>query len=216
MNELAWTPEPPLSKAPPGIAPAGQWPRLSVVTNPSDGELMQRYREGDQQAFAALYERYRGQLFRFIRRQIDAGSAEDLFQEVWTKVIQARERYEPKAQFRTYLYRIAHNTLVDAYRRRGRRPNLVAVEADDVAAPRADQPDERARQAALNQALLAAIRALPDAQRNAFLLREEGGLSLKEIAEVVDVPAETVKSQLRYARDKLRLQLEGERSEKAS
>lgn len=180
------------------------WPRLWVVAGPSDGELMQRYREGDQQAFATLYDRYRGPLFRFIRRQIDPGSADDLFQEVWTKVIQARDRYEPKAQFNTYLFRIAHNALVDAYRRRGRRPDLAIVEASTLAGPAAEEPDRRVRQDALNHALLSAIRGLPAAQRNAFLLREEAGLSLKQIAQIVGAPAETVKSQLRYARDKLR------------
>lgn len=183
------------------------------MADPSDSELMQRYREGDQQAFAALYDRYRGPLFRFIRRQIDPASADDLFQEVWTKVIQARDRYEPKAQFNTYLFRIAHNALIDAYRRRGRRPNLAVVESSTLAAPQAEQPDQRVSQDGLNRALLQAIRSLPDAQRNVFLLREETGLSLKEIAQIIDAPAETVKSQLRYARDKLRATLAQEHRE---
>ena len=163
---------------------------------------MLAYQHGDAGAFETLYKRHRGALYRFVLRSLHQRSAaEELFQEVWMRVIEARGRYAPQARFTTWLYTIAHNLLVDHWRKKG----LVLVELDEdqlVAAP-----DNPARQAEARQTLarfLQALEALPHAQREAFLLHEEGGLSVAEIAAATGTNEEAAKSRLRYAMAKLK------------
>ena len=176
-----------------------------------DEELMSRYRFGDAGAFEVLYKRHKGPLYRYLLRQCGvAAQAEELFQDVWFKVIRARKRYEARAKFTTYLYHLAHNRLIDHYRRA--RTGVPISYNDDpdeplleqVADSPAREPDNELDRRRLGQRLLAQIAALPEAQREAFLLREESGLSLEEIAKVTGVNAETAKSRLRYALNKLR------------
>jgi RNA polymerase sigma-70 factor (ECF subfamily) len=167
-----------------------------------DEELMLAYGQGDAGAFETLYKRHRGALYRFILRAINPRSAaEELFQEAWIRVIEARSRYAPHARFTTWLYTIAHNLLVDHWRRKGL--TLVELDENDVAAA----PDNPARQAEARESLtrlLLAIEALPAAQREAFLLHEEAGLTLAEIAKVTGAGEEAAKSRLRYAMAKLK------------
>lgn len=177
----------------------------------SDEDLMNRYREGDATAFEALYRRHKGPLYRYMLRQCSAAAvAEELFQDVWMKLIQARQRYEVRAKFTTYLYHLAHNRLIDHYRRQStgipisydgeaEEPLIEQVADNPLLEP--DNDLARRRQA---QQLLQQLGELPEAQREAFLLREESGLSLTQIAEVTGVAAETAKSRLRYAVAKLR------------
>jgi RNA polymerase sigma-70 factor, ECF subfamily len=150
----------------------------------------------------SLYARHRGGLFRFVLRAVkDRGLAEELFQEVWVRVIEARGRYAPKARFTTWLYTIAHNLLVDHWRRKGL--SLVSLDGEDAPSESANP----ARQAEAREALarlVHALEALPAAQREAFLLHEEGGLSVAEIAAVTGAGEEAAKSRLRYAMAKLK------------
>src|SRR5258708_40162393 len=86
----------------------------------SDEELMLAYAGGDAGAFEALYAKHKGAVFRFVLRSVKArGEAEELFQDVWMKVIEARGRYTPRAKFTTWLYTIAHHRLVDHRRAEG-------------------------------------------------------------------------------------------------
>jgi RNA polymerase sigma factor (sigma-70 family) len=167
-----------------------------------DEELMLAYGQGDAGAFEALYKRHRGPLYRFVLRAIkQRSSAEELFQEVWIRVIEARSRYASQARFTTWLYTIAHNLLVDHWRKKG----LSLVQLDDE--PAVAAPDNPARQAEARQSLarlMQALEALPAAQREAFLLHEEGGLSVAEIAAATGTNEEAAKSRLRYAMAKLR------------
>ncbi len=176
----------------------------------SDEQLMLAYQGGDAGAFETLYTRHRGALFRFMLRSIkERGTAEELFQEVWMRVIEARARYAPQARFTTWLYTIAHHRMVDHWRRRGL--SLVSLDEDDPAfEPAASPVYEPQRQAESRQELgrlLAALEALPEAQREAFLLHEEAGLSVAEIATATGSNEETAKSRLRYALAKLRAAL---------
>jgi RNA polymerase sigma-70 factor, ECF subfamily len=163
---------------------------------------MLAYRGGDAGAFETLYRRHRGGLYRFILRAIkQRAAAEELFQEVWIRVIEARSRYAPQARFTTWLYTIAHNLVVDHWRRKG----LTLVDLDQ--APAAESSDNPARQAEARESLsrlIQALEALPAAQREAFLLHEEGGLSVAEIAAVTGAGEEAAKSRLRYAMAKLK------------
>ena len=128
------------------------------------------------------------------------------------RVISSRARYQPTAAFRTWLFTIAHNRLTDHYRaqtKRNARIDEAGSDFADIADP-GPLPSEALNHARLQQALLQAIDALPQAQREAFLLKEEAALTLEQIAEVVGTSRETVKSRLRYAVAKLRTVLRDE------
>jgi len=180
----------------------------------SDEALMIAYRDGDASAFERLYGRHRGGLYRYLLRQCGkAAVAEELFQDVWLNLIRARSRYVHEARFATYLYRIAHNRLIDHFRRTAHRP-LTVCEADaadtlaELSADSRSQPEVRVESKAAFECFMAALDALPDAQREAFVMHEEAGLSVQEIARATGVNTETAKSRLRYALAKLRRGLE--------
>ncbi len=171
---------------------------------------MTAYGSGDAAAFSELYARHKAPLYRYFKRHGVTEQADELFQETWARVIKARERYEAKAKFTTWLYHIAHNLLMDYGRKKVRTPQLVAVNNDEEPVSlTTGEPtqDQLADAASLQQRLLTAIENLPEDQRSAFLLKEEGGLSLIEIGDVLGVGRETVKSRLRYATQKLRAAL---------
>lgn len=180
----------------------------------SDEALMIRFRDGDTQAFEVLYARHKGPLYRYLCRQCETTAhAEELFQDVWMKLIGARDHYEVRAKFATYLYHLAHNRLIDHYRR---AKTGIPISYDDDAEERLLEqvPDAQMREPEndldrrrLGKRLLKHISALPGAQRETFLLREEAGLSLAEIAAATGVNAETAKSRLRYALARLRREL---------
>lgn len=182
--------------------------------DPGDEALMQAYAAGDAAAFDALYARHKGGVYRYLVRQCgSAGTADELFQDVWMSVIRVRASYAPTAKFATWLYRIAHNRLIDHWRASG-HAELVTAGADDdddplaaIAGPRANEPDARAGAREIGARLRTAVSALPAAQREAFLLHQEGGLELAEIATLTGVGVETVKSRVRYALAKLRVEL---------
>lgn len=167
---------------------------------------MLAYRDGDAGAFEKLYARHRGALYRFVLRSMkgnasDRAVAEELFQDTWMRVIEARARYAPSAKFTTWLYTIAHNLLVDHWRRKGL--TLVELNEDTEGV----SPDNPAKQAEARQTLarfLQALEALPPAQREAFLLHEEAGMTVAEIATATGTNEEAAKSRLRYALMKLR------------
>ena len=193
------------SRAMPAPAPAGA---------ARDEDLMLAYAAGDAAAFDALYARHRGGVYRYLLRHCGhAGVADELFQDAWMSVVRARASYVPTASFATWLYRIAHNRLIDHWRATG-RVELVAAGPDDDDDPleaipgrRSDEPEVRVAAHEIASRLRAALAALPAAQREAFLLHQEGGLELAEIATLTGAGVETVKSRIRYALAKLRAEL---------
>lgn len=175
----------------------------------SDEALMLAYRDGDAGAFDLLYARHRGGVYRYLLRQCrNTALAEELFQDVWMNLIRARAAYTVQARFATYLYRIAHNRLMDHFRRHDSSAvsldDEAATSADEPVAPRSVEPEAQAAARAQSAQLLALLEALPAEQREAFVLQQEGGLSVEQIAETTGVNRETAKSRLRYAVAKLR------------
>lgn len=173
---------------------------------------MLRYRDGDTKAFEMLYARHKAPLYRYLLRTCKSKeAANDLFQEVWSKVIASRERYEARAQFTTFLYRIAHNSAVDYFRRAARiRENTtqdMEEISNEIAGSEQDRPDSAAANAQVREDFRRALEALPAEQRDVFVLYEETGLSLEQIGSVTGVAMETAKSRLRYAVAKLRVAL---------
>jgi len=185
--------------------------KVAAMAEVEDGELMLRYASGDLRAFESLYSRHRSALYRYLARHTrDPEVANDIFQEVWSRVISSRSRYEPRAKFTTFLYRIAHNCFIDHCRRSSARQERANLSNDDfdlekvLPAPLADLPDARAEHAQTLTRYRAALAALPADQRDTFLLYEESGLTLEEIGSITGVSMETAKSRLRYALNKLR------------
>ena len=174
---------------------------------PDDSALMLRYRDGDVAAFETLYRRHKDALFRYLLRHCrHRASAEDVFQEVWGKIIKARETYRPTAKFTTFLYHVAHNCFIDHIRRNKKHADTADIEPDCQPAG-GDSTEMLVEKGLARRRLEAALQSLPDEQRDVFLLYEEAGLSLDEIAAVTDCKRETAKSRLRYAVGKLRAAL---------
>jgi len=178
----------------------------------SDEDLMLAYGGGDAGAFDALYQRHKGGVYRYLLRQCrDAGVADELFQDVWMNLIRSRENYSVQAKFTTYIYKLAHNRLIDHYRSHGKAA-LLSFDDDGDDAPAIPEPaaaprDEPERHLDIKQQaaqLLQLLGALPEAQREAFVMQYEGGMSVEEIADATGVTRETAKSRLRYALTKLR------------
>src|SRR5262245_17885079 len=127
-----------------------------------DEELMLAYRDGNSGAFETLYTRHRGRLFRFVLRSVKTrAAAEELYQEAWMRVIEARSRYTPQAKFTTWLFTIAHNLLTDHWRKKGL--SLVALDGEDVPVESANPARQAEGREAL-QRFAAALEALPPAQ----------------------------------------------------
>lgn len=178
-------------------------------TEASDETLMLAWAGGDVPAFEQLYSRHRGRLYRFLLRQLrDQALAEELFQDVWQRIIAARAGWKPDAPFGTWLYRIAHNRLADHWRALQYRPPAPA-DGDERAAriPDPDTPERTLSEFEQRRRLQLALDELPEEQREVLLLRLEQDLTLDEIGAITGVGRETVKSRLRYAMDKLRARL---------
>ena len=183
-----------------------------------DVALLSAFAAGDVQAFERLYQRHQAALYRFVRRLLGrtaAAQADEVFQDTWMRVLQSRARYSPHngAQFRTWLFTLAHHRSVDCLRKLGRE---VSVDAEDAppwepstsawagwpAVPA--EPEDLAHWRAAGQKLLDCLDGLPVAQKTVFLLHHEDGLGVDELARSLGIGFETAKTRLRYAMVKLR------------
>jgi len=182
-----------------------------------DADLLRAHDAGDPQAFGRLYDRYDRSCFLFIRRLLGAAcgdAAEDLHQETWISIAKSTRAFDPrKATFRAWLFTIARHKVWDYFRR---QKAVVAISDQiDAAITIPDggpTPLEQVESRELAQRLVAAVEALPLAQRDAFVMFAHAGLSLEDISKVTGVGLETTKSRLRYARAALRGALAAERS----
>jgi len=184
---------------------------VDALALPTDEALMLAWAGGDLRAFEALYSRHRSRLYSFLLRQLrDGALADEMFQDVWQRVIAARAGWQPDAAFTTWLFRIAHNRLNDHWRAARHRP-AAPIDADERVAAIADArtPETQLSEFEQRRQLQLAMEQLPPEQREVLQLRLEQELSLEEIAEITGVGRETVKSRLRYAMDKLRTGLSG-------
>ena len=181
-----------------------------------EAELLRAHAAGDPHAFARLYDRYDRPCFQFIRRTLGAAhgdAAEDLHQETWISVSKNGGGFDPgKASFPAWLFTIARNKVWDHFRRQ--KVAVLASSQDDAAILVPDPgptPQQQVESRELAQKLVAAVEALPLAQRGVFVMFTQAGLSLEEISNAMGVAVETTKSRLRYARATLRLALAAER-----
>jgi len=196
-------------------------PPTTLAAEASDDALMQAYAQGDAAAFEQLYARHHAALYRFVRRLLGsalAAQTDEVFQDTWLRVVNARAQWRPQgAAFRTWLFTLAQNRVIDVWRKSGRE---VALETDDASEPwapdgsawqrwpapasNAPQADDLAFWRRAGERLLACLDELPLPQRSAFLLHHDDELPLAEVARTLDVGFETAKTRLRYAMSKLR------------
>jgi len=179
----------------------------------TDEELLAAYQQGDAGAFELLLRRHRAPLFTFLLRMLgDRERAEDLAQETFLRIVRGAQAWEQRARFQTWLFTIARNLCVDQSRRdRFRRADSLDEPGPDDGPAKIDSvpsreidPARGAESARLRPVLQRALLALPAEQREVFILREQAGVPFKEIAELVGVNENTVKSRMRYALEGLR------------
>jgi len=192
--------------------------REKLATLP-DEDLLARFTEGDTTAFEVLLERYQRPIYNFILRSVrDPARAEDLLQDVFLRVIQRAEDFRGQAKFSTWLYTITRNLCIDTSRKMSHRrhPSLDAPASrhedgapaliERVAAEQADT-DRKAAGRDLQDAIARAVEDLPEDQREVFLMRQVEGLRFQDIAAIVGVPENTIKSRMRYALERLQAAL---------
>jgi RNA polymerase sigma-70 factor, ECF subfamily len=190
-----------------------------MLVDQADEDLMVMYQQGEVRAFEILLGRHRKSVYNFILRFVgDKETAEDLLQETFMRVIKGADAYKRQAKFTTWLYTIARNLCVDQTRRRKHRRHA-SLDAPmdtsedsgslmDVIASNEIASDRKSVNKELFATMQRAIAGLSEEQREVFLMREFLDLPFKQIAEVVGVPENTVKSRMRYALEKLRLELD--------
>ena len=187
---------------------------VTDLTTDTDESLMLRYAAGNLQAFNLLYNRHEMGVWRYVLRSVRVQAvADDLLQDVWFALARHAPHYQPTAKFKTWLFTLAHNRLVDYFRTVKQH---VSLDGDDeaasdsvalvqtLAANSGFGPLKRLESKEQAQALLDAIEELPFAQREAFTLQAEAGMDVQEIAKTTGVSFETAKSRLRYARSRLK------------
>lgn len=186
--------------------------RQSLETH-DDAVLLSAFAQGDSVAFEVLLARHQRPVFNFLLRSVrDQARAEDLLQEVFLRVIQNADQFQRNAKFTTWLYAIARNLCVDHARRMTHRRHAsldVGSTGEDAApmhervASAAPTTEELAAAPSLREKIALAVEALPEEQREVFLLRQLQGLPFSAIASVVGVSENTVKSRMRYALERL-------------
>jgi RNA polymerase sigma-70 factor (ECF subfamily) len=188
-------------------------------TELEDGEIVHRVLSGEEDMFEILVRRYQARVVSHVSRMVGVREdAVDLSQEIFLKVFQALDRFNPSYKFSTWLFRIAGNAAIDHLRKR--RPRTVPLEAPDPEGGAGPFPVEQRspgldpygqlRNVERGQAILRAIDDLPADFRELITLRHFVGLSYEEIASVKDMPLGTVKNKLFRARAVLKERLSGE------
>jgi RNA polymerase sigma-70 factor, ECF subfamily len=208
-----------------GLREPGRWETMEARDQGSaeggldDGEIVRRILAGEDSLFETLVRRYQVRVVSHVTRMV--GSREDaldLSQEIFLKVFQALDRFNPAYKFSTWLFRIAGNAAIDHLRKR--RPRTVPLEVPDPDGGTGSfQPEQKSsgldpygelRNVERGEAITRAIQDLPADFRELIALRHFAGLSYEEIAEVKRMPLGTVKNKLFRARVVLKERLAGE------
>jgi len=175
---------------------------------------MVAFKEGDSDAFRELYDRHGRHVVNFFfKMSYDRALAEDLAQDTFLRLIGAKDRYQPEASFKTYLFTVARNLWIDQYRSKKAAPKTVSADlrvaedgatiGDGVSSGEDPAVDRLARQEAA-ELVHAALEDLPEGQRMVFVLAEAQGLKYREISEILEIPVGTVKSRMNAAVTRLR------------
>lgn len=181
----------------------------------ADEDLVRRFNLGDASAFEELVRRYERPLYNFILRSVrDPDRSQELLQDVFMKVLQRSSEFQGNSKFSTWLYTIARNLCIDTSRkmvfRRHRSLDAPLGSEEGEGATLLDRlggdapgSDRQVISQDLQARIAEAVEQLPDEQREVFLMRELQNMPFRDIAEVVGVPENTVKSRMRYALERL-------------
>lgn len=181
----------------------------------TDQELIRLYLSGDEQGLKALIERYKTKIYTSIYLLVkDSYLAEDIFQDTFIKVINTLRsgRYNEEGKFLPWVVRIAHNLVIDHYRKEKRAPIVVNSEGFDIFDVLNfydESVETRMIREQSYQDLRRLIQRLPDDQKEVLIMRHYGEMSFKEIAEVTDVSINTALGRMRYALNNLRKMMYG-------
>ncbi|MDT0594991.1 sigma-70 family RNA polymerase sigma factor [Glaciecola petra] len=186
------------------------------IEKASDNSLLSQYLDGDYSAFEVLYTRHKGGVYRYLLRQLhNEVLTEDIFQDVWSRVITQADSFNANSRFSTWLYTIARHKLIDHIRHVKVVDTIIetpkneqGTESTVEAAKVSTTPEAIHQQNQQWQAIDLCLQKLPTHQLDCFLLREESGLALSDIAIIVNAGLEATKSRLRSAYSNLKLCLE--------
>ena len=188
---------------------------MSDFPETTDEALLERFQAGDTRAFEELLGRYRGPIYNFILRSVrDRERAADLTQETFLRVVQRADSFRGGSKLSTWIYAIARNLCIDHGRRmvfrRHRSLDAPMKAGEEKSSPMVDRvasaepvTDRDAIAEQLQLQIAEAVEELPEDQREVFLLRQVQGMAFKDIAELVGVSENTVKSRMRYALERL-------------
>jgi RNA polymerase sigma-70 factor (ECF subfamily) len=184
-----------------------------MLTQLSDEQLMSVFCDPNdinhQRAFEVLYQRHKGPLYRFISQSVNQPQdVNELFQDLWLRVINHKHQFDPQRSFTTWIYTIARRLLIDLFRKIGKSLTEPLTDESTLADVSLHLPDDVFSQKKLQDQLDQAIAALPDIQKQVLVMKLDGGLSIAQIADITDQPLEQTKSQYRYAVRKVKLALE--------
>ncbi len=185
---------------------------------PSDEELVDRFRSGDEDSFRILVERHSARIFSIACRTVrDRNLAEDISQEVFLRVYRFLDGFKKQCHFSTWLYRITINVCFNAQRKRKEEPKVLipSWEVTNVGSnpgnPQLEDesfsPQKTLEKKELTTKIKSAIDSLPEVLKMTFILREFEDLSYRELAKVLRCSEGTVKSRLSRARETLRQKL---------
>jgi RNA polymerase sigma-70 factor (ECF subfamily) len=170
-------------------------------------ELIRGLKAGRPEAFERLVRDFGDRIYRFVKRLAGEAAAEDLTQEAFIRVHRSIDSYRPEGRFESWLFAIANNLCIDHARWRRDHPTLAIKEVGAYEAAGTREPMEEAEDAEIRIALRQAVERLPFEQKQVFLLREEAGLSFKEIAQMTGCPLNTALGRMHYAMESLRKSL---------
>lgn len=176
---------------------------------PTDQDLIQRCQKGDRQAFEPLFRRYRDQAYGYALGLVGSpDEAMDLTQEAFVRAYQALKRFRPDAPFEPWFFRIVRNLCLNAIRNR-KTWQTVSWDAVGDLRSNVDGPSAAIEKREIQEAVWLAISDLAPDQREIIVLKDFQDRSYKDIAEILDVPLGTVMSRLYYARQALKVKLNG-------
>lgn len=178
----------------------------------SDEELLIAISNGNSDSFNELYSRYKDRLLYYFYRMLsqDKEMAKDFLQEIFIKVINKPQLFDPKMKFSTWIFSIANNMCKNEYRRKDIRKNTINYENPDIlnSEDYANTDHEPIIKLIFNQ-----LNNFDDTHKSAFLLKYREGFSVEEISMILELPTGTIKSRLFYTRKKLQENIKNQHPE---
>ena len=182
--------------------------KFSKYQNDKDEKLVTLMNLDHEGAFRELYDRYKDRIFYYFYRMLGNSEqkAQDFLQDLFMKLIEKSELFDPGQSFSTWIFSIAHNMCKNEYRRLERNK---LVEREDVPEPAAEGENLDSTFSELSEKIFQSLNDLDEEHKTCFLLKYREGFSVEEISDILEISKGTVKSRLFYTRKKLRQQFEG-------